>query len=57
MRFCAEAQTVCVMVNGSERARLEAIVADRNRLQKHVERARVVLASAQGQRCSAWLRW
>ena len=43
------AQTVCVMVNGSEKARLEAIVADRNRLQKHVERARVVLASAQGQ--------
>jgi len=43
------AQTVCVVVNGSEKARLEAIVADRNRLQKHVERARVVLASAPGQ--------
>jgi transposase len=43
------AQTVCVVVNGSEKARLEAIVADRNRLQKHVQRARVVLASAQGQ--------
>jgi transposase len=43
------AQTVCVMVNLSEKARLEAIVADRNRRQKHVERARVVLASAQGQ--------
>ena len=42
------AQTVCVVVNGSEKARLEAIVADRNRLQKHVQRARVVLASAQG---------
>jgi len=42
------AQTVCVMVNWSEKARLEAIVADRNRLQKHVERARVVLASVQG---------
>ncbi len=43
------AETVCVMVNWSEKARLEAIVADRNRLQKHAERARVVLALAQGQ--------
>jgi transposase len=43
------AQTVCVVVNWSEKARLEAIVTDRNRLQKHVERARVVLASAPGQ--------
>ncbi|MCW3474917.1 IS630 family transposase [Limobrevibacterium gyesilva] len=42
------AQTVCVIVSASDKARLEAIVADRNRLQKHVERARVVLASARG---------
>ena len=31
-----------------DRARLEAIVADRNRRQKHVERARIVLLSADG---------
>jgi transposase len=43
------AQTVCVMVSSLDKARLETIVADRNRLQKHVERARVVLASVQGQ--------
>ena len=39
------AQTVCVIVSPSDRARLEAIASDRNRPQKHVERARVVLAS------------
>ncbi len=42
------AQTVCVIVSASDKERLEAIVADRNRPQKHVERARVVLASAGG---------
>jgi hypothetical protein len=31
-----------------DRARLAAIVADRNRRQKHVERARIVLLSADG---------
>src|SRR5487761_694279 len=40
------AQTVCVTVSASDKERLEAIVADRNRPQKHIERARVVLASA-----------
>ena len=40
------AQTVCVVVDGAERERLVAIVADRNRPRKHVERARIVLASA-----------
>jgi transposase len=40
------AQTVCVILNPMDRQRLEAIVADRNRPQKHVERARIVLASA-----------
>ena len=40
------AQTVCVIVSASDKERLEAIVADRNRPQKHIERARVVLASA-----------
>lgn len=42
------AQTVCVVLSGSDKARLETIVADRNQQQKHVERARVVLASAEG---------
>ena len=42
------AQTVCVIVSASDRERLEAIASDRNALQKHAERARVVLASAAG---------
>jgi hypothetical protein len=41
------AQTVCVILSSSDRRRLEAIVADRNRPQKHVERAQVVLAAAE----------
>jgi transposase len=40
------AQEVCPIVCGEDRARLEAIVADRNRAQKHVLRARIVLHSA-----------
>jgi transposase len=40
------AQDVCPIVSGEDRARLEAIVADRNRAQKHVLRARIVLHSA-----------
>src|ERR671912_135642 len=40
------AQDVCPIVFGEDRARLEAIVADRNRAQKHVLRARIVLHSA-----------
>ena len=42
----AMAQSVCVVVNAADRERLAAIVADRNRPRKHVERARIVLASA-----------
>lgn len=52
------AQTVCVIVSASDKERLEAIVADRNRPQKHVARARAVLASADGdpvQRAAALL--
>ena len=45
------AQTVCVILSSSDRQMLEAIVADRNRPQKHVERARVVLAAASCGRC------
>jgi transposase len=42
------AQTACVIVNPIDRQRLEAIVADRNRPQKQVERVRIILASAAG---------
>jgi transposase len=44
------AQRVCVIVSSSDRERLVAIAADRNRPRKHAERARVVLASASGDR-------
>src|ERR1700739_3412064 len=40
------AQQVCVVLSAAEREQLAAIVADRNRPRKHVERARIVLASA-----------
>jgi hypothetical protein len=39
------AQKVCPLVSAEDRARLEAIVADRNRAQKHVARARIILGS------------
>jgi transposase len=42
------AQTVCVIVSALDRKQLEAIAADRNRKRKHIDRARVVLASARG---------
>jgi transposase len=40
------AQIVCPVVSAEDRARLEAIVGDRNRAQKHVARARIILGSA-----------
>jgi len=40
-------QTVCVILSPSNRKRLEAIGLDRNRQRKHVERACVVLVSAE----------
>src|SRR5256714_972867 len=42
----AMAQRVCVVLSSAEREQLAAIAADRNRPRKHVERARIVLASA-----------
>ena len=39
---------VSVSVSAADRRRLEAIVADRNRPQKHVWRARIVLLTADG---------
>jgi transposase len=41
------AQKVCPLVSAEDRARLEAIVADRNRAQKHVARAWIILGSAE----------
>ena len=41
------AQTVCPLVSAEDRARLAAIVADRNRPQKHAARARIILHSAE----------
>src|ERR1700732_3673698 len=41
------AQTVCIILSASDRKRLTAIVTDLNRQHKHVERAQVILASAE----------
>jgi transposase len=41
------AQTVCPLVSAEDRARLAAIVGDRNRPHKHVARARIILHSAE----------
>src|SRR4029077_8835752 len=40
------AQRVCMILSAADREQLATIAADRNRLRKHVERARIVLASA-----------
>src|ERR687893_1985412 len=39
------AQTSCVLLRPGDRERLAAIIADRNRPQKHVQRARIILHS------------
>src|SRR6202158_4200981 len=39
------AQTVCILLGDEDRMRLAAIVGDRNRPQKHVQRARIILLS------------
>jgi transposase len=43
-------------VSAADRARLEAVVADRNSSQKHTWRARIVLATADGLGTSAIMR-
>src|SRR5215469_9973922 len=43
------AQQVCVVLSAADREQLATIAADRNRPRKHVERARMVLASADRQ--------
>jgi transposase len=45
-----------IEVNGADRARLEAIVADRNSPQKHVWRAQIILATADGCGTAAVMR-
>src|SRR5438477_11368057 len=40
------AQDVCVIVSAEDRARLAAIIDDRNRPLKHVQRAQIILFSA-----------
>src|SRR3954469_3554376 len=40
------AQTVCVIISAEDRARLAAIIGDRSRPLKHMQRARIVLQSA-----------
>jgi transposase len=46
MRVSGMAQTVCVIVSAEDRARLAAIIGDRSRPLKHMQRARIVLQSA-----------
>jgi transposase len=41
------AQTVCILPPAEDRERLLAIVADRNRPLKHVQRAKIILCSAE----------
>ena len=43
------AQQVCVVLSAADRKQLARIATDRNRPRKHVERARIVLASADRQ--------
>ena len=42
------AQTVCVVVDDTDRKQLASIAMDRNRPQKHIQRARIVLLSDEG---------
>jgi transposase len=44
------AQTVCILLSSDDRTRLTAVIQDRNRLHKHVQRAKIALHSAEG-RC------
>jgi len=43
----AMAQTVWIFLSADDRARLAAIIVDRNRLQKHIQRAQIILHSAE----------
>ena len=56
MRVCGMRTGITVDVSAADRARVEAIVADRNSPQKHVWRARIVLltAAAVGTNAPVW---
>jgi transposase len=41
------AQTVCIRLSSADRDRLTAVTSDRNRPRKHIERAQIVLTSAE----------
>jgi transposase len=41
------AQTISIIVSAEDRARLTALIEDRNRAQKHIQRARIILHSAE----------
>ena len=41
------AQTVCIILSSEDRLRLAAVAQDRNSLQKHVQRARIILHSSE----------
>src|SRR3954462_4492498 len=45
MRVWGMAQTSCVILRCGDRKRLAAIIVDRNRPHKHVQRARIILHS------------
>lgn len=47
MRVWAIAEPVCVLLDVSNAARLDAIANDRSRQLKHTQRARIVLLSAE----------
>jgi transposase len=51
------AQTLCPLVSAEDRSRLAAIIGDRNRPQKHVARAKLVLLSADRLDVAAVARW
>jgi hypothetical protein len=48
MGFCVMRAGIVVTVTPNDRRRLEAVVRDRNRPQKHVWRARIILLTAEG---------
>ncbi len=48
---------VSISVSAADRRRLEAIVADRNTVQKRVWRARIELLTADGLYATLWRAW
>src|ERR1700746_2522505 len=48
MRYCGMREGISIGVSAADRERLAAVVADRNSRQKHVWRARIILATAEG---------